>query len=247
MQAGKGAAKQPLKIVRDLTAQAAAWVVFDELLPWKKNPKEHDIKDAASSLRRFGFGAPCVAWSKKKMLVVGHGRLKGLGLVLKDDPKLAKKENAILRASLQGQSIRHVPVRFMNFKNEREAEAYALRDNNPFGQYDPSKLSDVLKELNGGGVDLSGLGFSTEQTMKLLAESPIVLPGSAPDTSSTTNDALKGKIGANGGPQVRVVQLVYSPTEHDQFVKCVKALSQNGKLGAAKIVLEALTSVAMRS
>lgn len=230
-----------------LSDQAAVWTSLDELLLWAENPKDHDVADAESSLRRFGFGAPCVGWTKKRMLLVGHGRLKGLRAILEKDPKLAQPENAVLLKSLNGPTVRHVPVRFMDFATIQEAQAYALRDNNPFGAYDPLRLSSVLKSLEGNNVDLSTLGFGREVLAGIMAINPTVLPGSSDDINSSTAGAINGAIApAHGGATIKTVQLVYSPAEHEQFVKSIEALAGTSNLGPAKLVLDVVVAAAAR-
>lgn len=169
---------------RDLGAHRAAaeWVHIDDLAAWERNPKkrtEADIREAMGSLRRFGFCAPMVAWGSRKMLVAGHARMAALRRILKQDPTLDGKgganvdlaeKNKRLRESLGGPSAWHAPVRLREFSSMAEAEAYALRDNNDFGENDEQALSAILKDLSEGGTEIDGLGFSETEMAELFGE-----------------------------------------------------------------------------
>lgn len=150
---------------------AAVWVPLAELAPWDKNPRKNDhrVPEAMESLRRFGFCAPIVCWASERMIVAGHARRKAMRAILEADPTLEREENRRLRESLTGPSPSHVPVRFREFASAQEAEAYALRDNNPIGEWDEDALRDVLAELYADEVDLTGLGWSAGEIEGLLA------------------------------------------------------------------------------
>ena len=72
----------------------------DELIPWDKNPRIHDIEKLVASIERFGFRSPLIVNKRdgKYILEAGHGRLtaaKAAGLtsvpcvVVEDDDKTA--------------------------------------------------------------------------------------------------------------------------------------------------------------
>lgn len=149
---------------------AAHWIKIDEINPWKRNPKKHDKKDiseARESLRRFGFCAPMVHWPQQNLLVAGHARMAAFKSILQEDPELSAEQNKILRSSLQGPTIRHVPVRQRDFDSLAEAEAYALRDNNDFGVKDDVLLGEIVRDLAASGTSVSDLGFSEAELERM--------------------------------------------------------------------------------
>lgn len=155
---------------------AAEWVPCTILRPWLQNPRRNDdrIPEAVASLRRFGFGAPIVAWRSAGRIVAGHARLKAVLAILKEEPTFTFPD-------APGPGL--VPVRFVEFTSEAEANAYALRDNNPLGEWDDT-LPHVLAELERAGAELTGLGWSEGEIDDLLqkAEGELELPP-APDES----------------------------------------------------------------
>lgn len=164
------------------TKPAAEWVHIDHIKAWDRNPRrrsEADIREAMGSLRRFGFCAPMVAWGSKQMLVAGHARRMALSRILKQDPALdgrgganpeLAEKNRRLRESLGGPTCYHAPIRMREFSSMSEAEAYALRDNNDFGEDDADALAKIVQDLAEGGTDVDGLGFSEEELAKMYGE-----------------------------------------------------------------------------
>lgn len=181
---------------------AAEWVHIEELKAWDRNPKRRtdaDIREAMGSLRRFGFCAPMVAWGSRRMLVAGHARRAALQRALKEDPMLDGRgganpeladKNRKLRESLTGPSPHHAPVRLREFSSVAEAEAYALRDNNDFGENDDEALGAILRDLSAGGTDVDGLGFDGEELSKLFGDEAEEGAGAgASDDSGKLKDA----------------------------------------------------------
>lgn len=180
---------------------AAEWVHIDELKAWDRNPKRRtdaDIREAMGSLRRFGFCAPMVAWGSRRMLVAGHARRAALQRALKEDPMLDGRgganpeladKNRKLRESLTGPSPHHAPVRLREFSSVAEAEAYALRDNNDFGENDDEALGAILRDLSAGGTDVDGLGFDQDELSKLFGDDEPEENKLAGDDSAKLKDA----------------------------------------------------------
>jgi DNA modification methylase len=61
-----------------------------------------------------------------------------------------------------------VPVLFVDLEPDR-ARLWALRDNNSYGEWDERRLSELLAELSGAGVDLELAGFASADLDRLLA------------------------------------------------------------------------------
>ena len=165
---------------------AAEWVQVDTLTPWAKNPRKNDhrVQDAVASLRRFGFQAPIVAWGSRKRVVAGHARIKAVRMILADDP-------GHVFPGAPGPGFG--PVRFTEVNSEGEADAYALRDNNPIGEWDPDGVAAVLRDLNAQGVDMAGIGWTDNDIDRLIngAGDGDMDATDAPDQSSKLTDRFE--------------------------------------------------------
>jgi len=128
---------------------AAEYVPVAHLKGWKENPRKNDhaVPAIMDSIRRFGFGAPIVARKADGMIVAGHTRLK-----------------AALELRME-----EVPVRWMDISKE-DAKLLALADNKlaELSDWDPDILKKVLEELSNDGVDVEGLGWTSEEMSELL-------------------------------------------------------------------------------
>lgn len=122
---------------------------IDSLDGWKRNPRRngHAVQPVADSIRRFGFGAPVLARAETREIIAGHTRVKAARKI----------------------GMTEVPVRFLDL-TEAEAHALALADNKLSELADWSEdLDAVLAEIRDDGADLSGLGWSDEEIVALLA------------------------------------------------------------------------------
>lgn len=172
---------------------AAQWVPIDAVERWARNPRRIDraaTEEAKTSLVRFGFCAAAVGWGSKRRLVAGHARLRGLDELLAADPTLERPEHRKLRDSLTGPTLRHIPLRVREFESEEEANAYALRDNNAIGAWDPGALSALLKEQEAAGLDVSGLGFSEKELLRLGIGEPPPGRGGPDDVPPASRTAI---------------------------------------------------------
>lgn len=138
---------------------AAIFVPIADLVPWSRNPRLNDgapVERVASSIRRFGFTAPVVAWKSRRQIVAGHTRVKAMQALLGEDP-------TYVPAGCPAVGV--VPVRFVEFASQNEADAYALADNRitEATPWDGAGLAAVLRDLSDVDVDLSGLGWSQDE------------------------------------------------------------------------------------
>lgn len=143
---------------------AAIFVPIADLVPWSRNPRLNDgapVERVASSIRRFGFTAPVVAWKSRRQIVAGHTRVKAMQALLGEDP-------TYVPAGCPAVGV--VPVRFVEFASQNEADAYALADNQLTiaTPYDDEGLAEILRDLDGADVDLSGLGWSDAELYTLI-------------------------------------------------------------------------------
>lgn len=137
----------------DTTEAAAEWLPIESLTPWADNPRDnaHAVPEVAKSIKRFGFASPIIARpidGGGLEIVAGHTRHK----------------------AAQSLGLDRVPVRVMDL-DPADAKLLALADNRLGELADwTGGLEDILRELDADGVDLDGLGWSTEDLEALLVE-----------------------------------------------------------------------------
>jgi hypothetical protein len=130
----------------DTTEAAAEWLPIDSLTPWADNPRDnaHAVPEVAKSIKRFGFASPIIARPIEGgglEIIAGHTRHK----------------------AAQSLGLDRVPVRVMDL-DPADAKLLALADNRLGELADwTGGLEDILRELDADGVDLDGLGWSTEE------------------------------------------------------------------------------------
>jgi ParB-like chromosome segregation protein Spo0J len=145
---------------------AAYWTPITELSKWTKNPRKNDkaVPRVARSIRKWGFVAPVVVWESKKRLVAGHTRIAALESILKEAPGFVPRD-------APGTAL--VPVRFHEFTDETEANAYALADNklNEIATWDDEGLAQILADIRtSDSLLLEETGFSDAELRNLLGD-----------------------------------------------------------------------------
>ena len=128
---------------------AAVYLRPDELVPWDRNPRHNEaaVDAIAASIREFGFASPIVARVSDRRIIAGHTRWL-----------------AACRLGLE-----RVPVRLVDLDDEKAA-ALSIADNRTgeLATWDEGRLAELVKELDGGGLDLALLGFQREELDVLL-------------------------------------------------------------------------------
>src|SRR5439155_20661936 len=122
-------------------------------------------------------------------------RLEQLKRALADDramlrarPLLALPDGTVIAGNQRLRAARElgwatIPVITVALEPER-VRLWALRDNNPYGDWDEPALAELLAELAGGGVDLALSGFAGRELEHLLAGiEPAADPDQAPPLS----------------------------------------------------------------
>jgi len=117
------------------------YLPIDALTPYEKNARHHsdfDINIIANSIEQFGFKDPVGIWSKKNLIVEGHGR--------------------VLAAKKLGLEV--VPCIRLDDLTDEQRKAYALTHNRSaeMSVWDVSTLDEELRALE-GEFDLESLGF----------------------------------------------------------------------------------------
>ena len=154
------------------TPPPAEWVRVGDLQPWDRNPKAHPaetVAEIARSIVRFGFTEPLIVWRSQKRVVAGHGRLLAAQMLYREDPgrKLATDQPGDAPEAAEDGLV---PVRWMEFANEREAAAYAVADNRltEKNQMDPGLVAEIFADLEQNGVSLDGLGYADVELQSML-------------------------------------------------------------------------------
>jgi hypothetical protein len=143
------------------------------------------------------------------------------------------------------------PMVFLNGLTEAEAKKLTVKMNQKRGQWDPTKLEDLLRGLDQGGEALSAidLGFGEEELMKMLAVAPMEV--------STVGDGENPALGEQDEPrqnlhqgsdtpdagvaQTRMVQLYLDSTTQPKFLaECQRLNAAWGTPNVTEAVLAAV-------
>jgi ParB-like chromosome segregation protein Spo0J len=130
------------------------------------NPKDHDIGEIYSSIKRWGFVEPIIKNETTGKLVAGHGRLETLKLLEKED-----KSNPPTNINLDDDGNWLIPVvTGVSFKSDAEADAYLIASNRLVekGGWKTDELMDLLDKVATDTEDLSGVGFDLDDMQNLL-------------------------------------------------------------------------------
>jgi hypothetical protein len=128
------------------------YVALRELQRWPRNPKQHDEVSVAASIARFGYIQPAVIDEGTGRLVAGHGRLDAL-CNMRD-----RGEDPPARILVVGNDWQMPVLRGVAFKDEHEAEAFLLADNQTtiLGGWDDAALVAMLAEMRDIEVPIIG-------------------------------------------------------------------------------------------
>ncbi len=138
------------------------FIALSEVRGWPRNPKRHAGDAIRESITRFGFIQPLVIDDGTKRLVAGHGRVDEL-IRLRESGKNPPPGVQVAKDDW------YIPVvRGIKFKDEREAEAYLLADNQTtiLGGWDNSVLAELLGHHQ---MSLDGLGWTTAEVESLVS------------------------------------------------------------------------------
>lgn len=155
----------------------------------KRNPKDHDLDSLIASFKRFGFKAAPTIDEASQVMVAGHGRCEAL----------AKMRQA-LDAPPEGVRIDGIEwlvpvVRGLDFKSERERDAYVIADNQNVmaGGWRFDLLSTMIGELRDDG-GFEGLGFEKIELDALLGQLPQEGPDDGFDPEVDRTDPPRGGV-----------------------------------------------------
>jgi hypothetical protein len=189
---------------------AAVWIPRAAIKPWERNPRDnlHAVPKVQESIRHFGFVAPICIWTSERRIVAGHTRLAAYDRLLKENPHFVPRG-----APVSGV----VPVRFHEFRDEKEANAYAIADNKlgEIADWDEPTRKEILQEYRDDRVTVEVMGFDYAEVFPVVTVPEAGGPSSSTHAPSMTvdfatpaqRDAVKAAILAAGkkGEQSGVV------------------------------------------
>jgi DNA modification methylase len=133
-------------------------------------------------------------------------RLEQLKRVLAADPEmlqarplLALPDGTVIAGNQRLRAARElgwetIPMITVELEQER-ARLWALRDNNPYGEWEEQALAELLTQLGEGGVDLALSGFAERELERLLGGiEPAADPDEAPPLPECEPDSEPGQI-----------------------------------------------------
>jgi DNA modification methylase len=146
----------------------------DKLLAWEGNPNLGDIDAVAASIERFGFIAPICIWTSRGRMVAGHTRLLAFRMLLEADATFIPR-------GAPGLGL--VPVRWHEFRDEADAEAYALADNrlSELAKTDDRKLAAALERIRRADKTLPKIAGFDETKLAVVRARAERVPQGDPD------------------------------------------------------------------
>jgi len=152
---------------------AAVWESIDNLVPWDQNPRLNDqsVDKVATSIKRFGFGAPIVARREDKMVIAGHTRLKAAKQLGLDT----------------------VPVRYLDL-DPADAKMLALADNKigEIADWDNDELDRIIDDLALSAEDMEDLGWNSSDLDSLFEP---IFDGQEDEVIEVCDDEPVSKLG----------------------------------------------------
>lgn len=127
------------------------YVPISELHSWGKNPRLNDkaAEKLSALIEKHGFINPVIA-TPDGTVRAGHTRIRA--------------------AELDGMD--KVPVIYVEFDSEEEAEAFSLADNKAgeWADWDYKKLAEILLDLDTGAFDMDITGFAPDEIEDIILQ-----------------------------------------------------------------------------
>ncbi len=145
------------------------------------------------------------------------------------------------------------PMVFLDGLTEAKVKALTVKMNQKRGEFDETALATLLQEIQYDlGVDnLSlDLGIGDEELMKMLATLPTEVPldlntAAAEDTGAAAVMGASAPQQPGNMSQVKMVQLFFTPAQHEEFLKLAKAAGAAVQAtNVSELVLEVLRRAA---
>lgn len=134
----------------------------------KRNPKDHDLGEIITSIRRFGFADAGILDERTQRLVAGHGRLEALRSLFKAGAEFPPAGVVVKDGAWW------VPVqRGWASKDDDAAEAFIIAANKipELGGWHTDLLESMLVDIAKSGEEaLAGVGFDAGDVDEILQE-----------------------------------------------------------------------------
>jgi ParB-like chromosome segregation protein Spo0J len=153
---------------------AVQLVPVSDLRPWDENPRSITV-DRFQALKRALEADPAMLRARPVIALAGvdyadDGTVVGGNMRQRAAAELvAEKSAAFLAEYPKGR----IPA-FVVDLTETQARQWALRDNNPYGEWEDQALAEFVHQLADSGADLDLTGFPTGDVQ-------LILEGLAPD------------------------------------------------------------------
>ena len=188
------------------------------------NPRtmpDSEMTNLMSSLREFGFVQPVVARKEDGLILGGHQRIEAIG-------RIAAKDGIDLA------TVR-IPIIWLEGIDDKRAKVLNLAMNRISGDWDYTKLAEVLSGLD-EGLELTGFGQDEiSSIIGLILTDPITPTG---ESDEDVDESLADQR----------LRFTFKLGEESEAVLCRKALAAYGMTGpgnAAKAFVDAMR-VAMK-
>lgn len=143
-------------------------VALDRLRPWDRNPRSITV-ERFEALKKALSQAPAMMRARPTIALAGVDYAED-GTVLAGNMRLRAAQD-LSEAGDEGFASEFpdglVPTYLVNL-DEAEATAWALRDNNPYGDWDDQALSELVHRYRDQGGDLDLTGFPTGDIQMIL-------------------------------------------------------------------------------
>lgn len=177
---------------------AAVWLPRELVSRWLKNPRKNAkaVPRVRLSMERFGFIAPLCVWTSKNRLVAGDTR------TISFDELVAEHGDGWMPRGAPGPGL--VPVRFHEFADEAEADAYGIADNKlgELAEWDQAKLEDIVEEFAGDRELFDATGLDHDE---FFADPGDSAPTRDPDSGGESDDPKDKLPDDDGKPDARDV------------------------------------------
>lgn len=156
------------------------YLAIGKIKPYDKNARKHekyDVEQIAKSIEKYGFNDPIGVWSKKNIIVEGHGRYEAAKLL----------------------GMESVPVVRLDNLTDEQRKEYGIMHNKTaeLSTWDFDKLSEELEDLDFGDFDID-FNLPTKITDDMLEEffETASQPAEATTIEVTTKETTTAEAGA---------------------------------------------------
>lgn len=146
----------------------ADYLELEKAIGLARNPKDHDIGEIDTSMKRFGYLERLIINETTGRLIAGHGRIETLR------KSKAKGKTAPINIKVEGNKWL-IPCDYVEIpESEEEAAAIALNRLVERGGWNEHMLTNILSDLAAKGEDmLDGIGFDMDDIDEMLKDQAV--------------------------------------------------------------------------